>query len=149
MIIYGANLIQIILLIFAMHQKSQFKICVKRKLEIFQHTNHKFMFLDGYLWMWDTPQENELQENLAKKSFGDVLNAGYGFGILPKFLLENPKVKSITTVEIYKEVIDKMKEFGKIHGKIIIGDFYDLPENKKYDCVVSDIWPDIDAKFLG
>jgi len=118
------------------------------RLDIFQHTGHKFMFLDDYLWMWDTPQENELQENLAKKSFGDVLIAGYGFGILPKFLRKNPNVESITTVEMYREVIDKMKEFGKIQGKIIIGDFYDLPEDKKYDCVIGDIWPDIDAKFL-
>lgn len=118
------------------------------KIEILHHTNHKFMFLDGYLWMWDTPQETELQEDLAKKSYGDVLVAGYGLGILPKFLLDNPKVKSVTTVEIYKEVVEKMKNFGKIYGKVIIDDYYNLPENKKYDCIIGDIWPDIDAKFL-
>ena len=120
-----------------------------KKVEILNHNNHKFMFVDGYLWMWDTPQETELQEDLAKKAFGDILVAGYGLGILPKFLLENPSVKSVTIVEIYKEVIEKMKELGKIHGKIIICDFYSLPEDKKYDCVIGDIWPDIDAKFLG
>ena len=119
------------------------------KIEILHHNNHKFMFLDGYLWMWDTPQETELQEDLAKKSFGDVLVAGYGLGILPKFLLTNQKVKSVTTIEVHKEVIKKMREFGKIYGKIIIGNYYDLPENKKYDCIIGDIWPDIDAKFLN
>ncbi len=98
--------------------------------------------------MWDTPQETKLQQDLAKKSFGDVLIAGYGFGILPKFLIQNPKVKSVTTVEKYKEFIEKMKEFGKIYGKVVILDFYDLPENQKFNCIIGDIWPDIDAKFL-
>jgi spermidine synthase len=98
--------------------------------------------------MWDTPQERELQKDLAKQASGDVLVAGYGFGILTKFLLKNPKVKSVTTVEKYKEVIEKMREFGLIYGKIIMKDYYDLPEDKKYDYVIGDIWPDIDAKFL-
>ncbi|MCX8194023.1 MAG: hypothetical protein N3G19_01535 [Candidatus Pacearchaeota archaeon] len=119
------------------------------KIEILEYKNHKFMFINSYLWMWDTQQERRLQKDLAKKAFGDVLIAGYGFGILTKFLLKNPKVKSVTTVEKYKEVIDKMKELeGKIYGKILIKDFYDLPENKKYDCIIGDIWPDIDVKFL-
>lgn len=119
-----------------------------RKIEIVQYKGHKFMFINGYLWMWDTPQERRLQKELANKAFGDVLVAGYGFGILTKFLLKNPKVKSVTTVEKYKEVIEKMKSLDKIYGKIIINDFYTVSENKKYDCVVGDIWPDIDSKFL-
>lgn len=106
------------------------------------------MFINDYLWMWDTPQETKLQKELAQKAFGDVLVAGYGLGILPKFLIKNPKVKSVTTIEKYKEVIEKMKEFNKIYGKIIISDFYDFPENQKFDCIIGDIWPDIDAKFL-
>ncbi len=118
-------------------------------VEIHAIKNHKFMFLDNYLWMWDTPQEKEIQTALAKKAFGTVLVAGYGFGILPKFLNENPKVKSVTTVEKYKEIIRKMKEYGKTYGKVIISDFYNLPENQKFDCVIGDIWPDIDAKFLN
>lgn len=118
------------------------------KIEILHHKNHRFMFIDGYLWMWDTPQESELQEDLAKKSFGNVLVAGYGLGILPKFLIKNHRVKSVTTVEKYKEVIEKMKEFGKIYGKVVISDFYNLPENQKFDCIIGDIWPDINAKFL-
>ncbi|MCG2827198.1 MAG: hypothetical protein L6265_11470 [Thermoplasmatales archaeon] len=118
------------------------------KIEILQHKNHRFMWLDNYLWMWDTPQEKELQKELSDQSFGDVLVAGYGFGILPEYLSKNPKVKSVTTIEKYPEVIDKMKEAGQIHGKIIIDDFYNISEDKKYDCVVGDIWPDIAVKFL-
>ncbi len=98
--------------------------------------------------MWDTPQERDLQKKIAEKARGDVLVAGYGFGILTQFLSNNPRVDSITGVELHKEVIEKCKESGKICGNVIIGDFYSLPEDKKYDCVIGDIWPDIDSKFL-
>jgi 16S rRNA A1518/A1519 N6-dimethyltransferase RsmA/KsgA/DIM1 with predicted DNA glycosylase/AP lyase activity len=118
------------------------------KIEILKHGNCKFMFIEGDLWMWDTPRERELQKNVADKAFGNVLVAGYGFGILTNFLIKNPKVKSVTTVEIYKECIDEMKKIEKINGKIIISDFYDLPENIKYDCIIGDIWQDIDSLFL-
>lgn len=107
------------------------------------------MYLDDYLWMWDTPQEKELQQELASQAYGDVLVAGYGFGLLQKDLMKNPKVKSVTTVEKYQEVMDKIEEIsGRIYGNIIIGDFFDIDEEKKYDCVIGDIWPDIAAKFL-
>ena len=120
----------------------------KPKIEIVRHTNHRFMFIDGYLWMWDTPQEKLLQEELAKQAYGDVLVAGYGFGILTQAILKNPKVKSVTTAEKYNEVIKKISESGRVYGKIIISDFYKLPEKQKFDCVAGDIWPDIDSGFL-
>ncbi|MEM4152632.1 MAG: hypothetical protein QXK80_00715 [Candidatus Pacearchaeota archaeon] len=41
-----------------------------------------------------------------------------------------------------------MRKCDKIYGKVIISDFYDLPENQKFDCIIGDIWPDIDARFL-
>ncbi len=119
------------------------------KIEIVQVKNHKFLFLDDYLWMWDLPQEQELQRDIANQAFGNVLVAGYGFGIVNKYLLDNPRVTSVTTVEKYREVIDKMSEFGKIHGEVIIGDFYEHPEDKKYDCVIGDIWAEIDRRFLN
>lgn len=118
-------------------------------IEVLEHNGSRFMWIEGYLWMWDTPQERELQMELAGKAFGDCLVAGYGFGILTKYLLENSKVKSVVTVEKYKEVISEMEKRGKIHGRVIISDFYDLPEGKKFDCIVGDIWPDIAAKFLA
>ncbi|MFC1632575.1 hypothetical protein ACFL1U_00320 [Patescibacteria group bacterium] len=117
-------------------------------IEIIEHKNHKFMFIDDYLWMWDLPHEQELQQDVADQAYGDVLVAGYGFGIVTKLALDNPQVKSVTTVEKYPEVIDKMKEFGPIHGEIIISDFFDIPEDKKYDCVIGDIWAEIDSKYF-
>ena len=119
------------------------------KIDILEHKGSRFLWLDDYLWMWDTEQEKELQKELANEAHGDVLVAGYGFGLLSEYLLQNPKVKSVTTIEKYEEVIEKMKEFGKIHGEIIIGDYYGLLGDRKYDCIIGDIWPDISKKFLG
>ena len=102
-----------------------------KKVDICCFKKHRFMFVNRYLWMWDTPQEKELQEDLAKQAFGDVLVAGYGLGLVQKYLLNNKKVKTITTVELYKEVIEKMKRIEKIRGEVIIGDYYKLLEDKK------------------
>lgn len=119
------------------------------KIEIIQHGDYKFMFIDDYLWMWDHPYEKELQKDVAKRAFGDVLVAGYGFGLLTQYLFDNKRVISVTTIEKYQEVIDTMKKISPpLHGKIIIGDYYDLPEEGKFDCVIGDIWADIDARFL-
>ena len=89
--------------------------------------------------------ERELQGKLAKQAYGDVLVAGYGFGLIVEALLKNPRVKSITSVEKCREVLDAV---GKTYGKVILWDFYDSPEDKKYDCVIGDIWQDIDPLFL-
>lgn len=127
---------------------NNFKSNSASDIEIIEHKDHKFMFINKYLWMWDTPQERDLQKDLADQAFGNVLVVGYGLGLLPEYLLKNPKVKSVTTVEKYNAVMEKMKSIGPIYGKIIVSDFYRLPENKKYDCVIGDIWPEIDTKFL-
>lgn len=118
------------------------------KIEILSHKNYKFLFINNDLWMWDTPRERELQKNIAKKAFGDVLVVGYGFGIIVEFLIKNPKIKSITIVEKYEEIIKKMKKPNKIYGKIVINDFYKLSEAQKFDCIIGDIWQDIDTEFL-
>lgn len=117
-------------------------------VEILNHKNQKFMFINNDLWMWDTPRERKLQENLAKQAFGDVLVVGYGFGIVVEFLLKNSKVKSITAVEKNKEVIEKIKENDLIKCDILIQDFYKLSELRKFDCIIGDIWQDIDPLFL-
>lgn len=107
------------------------------------------MWINDMLWMWDIPQERKIQKWLARKAYGNVLVAGYGFGLLPKYLAKNPKVKQITVVESSKEVIKYCQKIGKIYGKVVIGDFYKLAENKKFDCVIGDIWPDVTPNFLG
>src|SRR3989338_7396584 len=102
------------------------------KLEIITHRNNKFMFIDGDLWMWDTPRERELQQKLAQQAFGDVLVVGYGFGIVSGYLLQNQKVTSIVTIEKNKRVLEKVQEFGELNGKVLIADFYTLGEEQKF-----------------
>jgi 16S rRNA A1518/A1519 N6-dimethyltransferase RsmA/KsgA/DIM1 with predicted DNA glycosylase/AP lyase activity len=120
-----------------------------KEVKILHHKNNRFLFIDDDLWMWDTPREQNLQKRLSEQAFGDVLVAGYGFGIITKFLLENPRVISVITIEKYSDVLNAVKKFDRLEGKIIVCDFYDLPDNKKFDCIVGDIWQDIDAEFLG
>src|SRR3989344_1739483 len=117
------------------------------KIEVLEHDADRFMYLDGYLWVWDVQLERELQQELAEQAYGNVLIAGYGFGIVQEYLAKNKKVTSITTVEKYSEVIDYCKR-KEIVGEIIFGDFYTISPSKEFDCVIGDICPDIAPKFL-
>lgn len=119
-----------------------------KKVKILQYEKARVLFINGDLWMWDTPRERKLQKELSNLAFGDVLVAGYGFGIVTKFLLKNPKVKSVTTVERYEEILKAVSKTEKIAGKVFVCDFYKFPTDKKFDCIVGDIWQDIDEEFL-
>lgn len=119
------------------------------KVEILQQKGHNFLWIDDALWMWDIPIERRLQKEIANKAYGSVLVAGYGLGLVQKYLLENPNVKSIFTVELSSEVIEECKKvYGKIHGEIIIGDFNTYQTNDKFDCIVGDVWQEMVPEFL-
>ena len=119
------------------------------KIEILQQKGHNFLWVDGNLCMWDIPTEQKAQMKIANKAFGNVLVAGYGLGIIQKFLFENKNVKSIVTIEKSKEIIDNVKQFyGKMYGDVIIQDFYDYQTNKKFDCVIGDVWEDMEEGNL-
>jgi len=111
------------------------------------------LIIDEVPVMYDSKLEIEQMEEGARLAFGDVLIGGLGFGIIQKILLENPKVKSITTIEISQEVIDLIKKenpelFNEKH-KVIRDDFYSFCQKTdlKFDYVYGDIWssvPNID-----
>lgn len=88
-----------------------------------------------------------MQKKIADESYGNILVAGYGLGIIQKYLTENKNVTSVTTIEKHVEVINICKkEYGKIYGNIIDSDFYTYDNsiiNDKWDCVIGDIWDDI------
>lgn len=120
------------------------------KVEILKQKGHKFLWIDNYLWMWDLVPERKLQKDIADQAYGDVLVAGYGLGIVQKFLTENKKVNLIVTIEKNPDVIDACKkEYGITYGSVNCEDFYkytdDVPLTIKYkwDCVIGDIWDDI------
>lgn len=119
------------------------------KVEILEQKGHKFLWIDDRLWMFDIPLEQELQKDIADKCFGEVLIAGYGLGVIQRYLSDNPKVTSFKSVELLPEVVEAaQRAYGRLYGEIEIGDFFRL-NSKPYDCVVGDIWPDIVPQCLG
>lgn len=119
------------------------------KVEILQQNGYNFLWIDGYLWMWDIPSEVMIEEEMAKQCFGDVLMVGYGLGVIYPFLEQNPKVTSVVSIEKYKEVEEAcLKHFGKIHGMVVIADFFDYWWGRKFDCIIGDIWEEIHPKFI-
>ncbi len=124
----------------------------KPAVEILNQKNHNFLWVGGRLWMWDLPDEVEYQAKLASEAYGKVLVAGYGLGILQKLLCNNPLVDSVTTIELYSNVIKACEEFyGYIAGDIILCDFLaHVPVvPNEYDCVIGDIWIDIKPECLN
>jgi spermidine synthase len=122
---------------------------MSKKIEILKQNGCHFVWIDKKLWMWDIPLERKLQKNVAKQAYGDVLVAGYGLGVVQKYLLQNKRVGRVLTLENSKEIIDACKkEFGKLHGEVILGNFLRFNSETKFDCVVGDIWAEIDSESL-
>jgi len=113
-------------------------------VEILQQNGYNFLWIDNYLWMWDIPVERKVQEKIAGQAYGDVLVAGYGLGIVQRYLMKNTKVNSVMTIEKESDVIDKCKGvYGDIYGDIRIIDFFSYETDKKFDCVIGDVCEDI------
>jgi len=99
--------------------------------------------------MWNVPQEIEDQKEIASQAFGNVLVAGYGLGLVQKYLLDNPQVQSILTVEILPDVLDVCREkYGELFGDVVICDFYDFASQKKFDVVIGDVWESVSKCHL-
>lgn len=121
-------------------------------VEIIEQKHHKFLWIDGYLWMYDIPAEVRIQRRLAREAFGRVLVAGYGLGIVQRYLSMNAKVYSQTTIEKRLGVLTEcFRVYGGIHGTVVFGDFYDWEELEfgKFNCVIGDIWEEIVPENLG
>ena len=120
------------------------------KVEILKQNGFNFLWIDNCLWMWDIPVEQRAQKQIANQAYGDVLVAGYGLGVVQRYLSKNPKVTSITTVEKLSAVIKESKKaYGKIYGQVVIKDFYRYKSKNKFDCVIGDVWADILPEGLG
>ena len=118
----------------------------KSKVEIIQQKGYDFLWVDDYLWMWDIPIERKCQKKLANQAFGEVLVAGYGLGVIQKYLLMNHNVigKYLLTIEKNEQVIKECeKVYGQIYGGIVIGDFFKYKTDTKFSCIIGDVWEDI------
>lgn len=104
-------------------------------------------------------------EQLEDTPFGDVLEIGLGMGVTSRYLLSCKKVKTLTTIEINKDVIkvyNKIKEFLDDKLKDIVnitsdkkhriinndGSRYITHTQRKYDFIFIDNYTIIDEETL-
>lgn len=74
---------------------------------IYDHptTWHRLVY-GGGVWMTDLPIEQQQHRNTLQGMKGDVLVGGLGLGLAVNWLAAREEVKSVTVVEISKEVTD-------------------------------------------
>jgi hypothetical protein len=98
-------------------------------------------------WMVDDPPHFWSMENYAKNSYGKVLVAGLGLGLVTGELLNNADVDSVTVVELNKDVIGLIspllpKNIGNTRLDIKNEDFYKFinETHEKFDRIIVDLW---------
>lgn len=102
------------------------------------------LYVNGQLMMSDTPMEQRTNRHFVQVANGDVLIAGLGIGMVLLPVLQDPKVKSVTVVEKYQDVIDLVwVKSPKLN--IVCADIFDWKPAKgtKYHTIYFDIWPDV------
>jgi SAM-dependent methyltransferase len=100
--------------------------------------------------------ESELQdyiEQLDSWPNGNCLEIGLGLGVASHYLLTFPKVKTLTTVEIDKDVIAVQKKANPINDKrhIILnanGLYFAYQTKRVYDFIFLDFYSHIDEDTL-
>jgi hypothetical protein len=104
------------------------------------------LLVNGQSMMSDTDMERRSNFDFIHNANGHVLIAGLGIGLIIKAIINQPKIKSITVIEKYQDVIDLVgPKFNHPKLKIVCADIFEwLPEpGTKYDTIYFDIWPDI------
>jgi len=93
---------------------------------------------------WETSWMEESAKIICKNG-GDILNIGFGMGIIDSFIQAHP-INSHTIIEAHPDVYNKMIEDGwdKIPNvKIIFSKWQDVIEDlPKYDGIYFDTWED-------
>jgi spermidine synthase len=85
-------------------------------------------------------------QKFIDNSKGDVIIFGLGIGLIVYPLLQDDDIKSITIIEIDKELIDQtsyllLESDTKSKLSIINQNAFQYEDNKKYDTIYFDIWP--------
>ena len=100
--------------------------------------------------------EDELEDYILQLSDwprGDCLEIGLGLGVASRYLLTFPHVKSLTTVEIDKDVIDVQRRINPIEDDrhLILnadGLYYAYETKSMYDFIFLDFYDVIDDDTL-
>lgn len=99
------------------------------------------------IWMTDTPMERRTNFHFLYQANGDVLVAGLGIGLIIIPLLKKPEVRSVTVVELNKNVIDlvapQLPRDERL--RIICADIFKFKDTTpmKWDTIYFDIWPNV------
>lgn len=97
-------------------------------------------------WMVDDPPHWWSMQNYAKNSYGRVLVAGLGLGLVTGELLNNTDVNSITVIERNKDVIGLISHLLpkaiNVDLEIKNADFYEFinETDEKFDRIIVDLW---------
>jgi hypothetical protein len=92
--------------------------------------------------MTDSPHVFQGYTEFFKNAYGDVLVAGLGMGMCTVALENNPRVKSITMVEVEWEIIQLVSSSLWTNGKQIIinKNIFEFETDKVFDVMFFDIW---------
>lgn len=98
---------------------------------------------NGMQWMtFHRPSLKQVKEMYSQydMAHGRVLLTGFGFGLLASWIASKPEVKSVTVVELYKDVVDVFLLNNKLSDKIeiVFCDASKYITNEHYDCVFLD-----------
>lgn len=94
----------------------------------------------------NTLNYREIKEQYAMYdlAYGEVLLTGFGLGILPLWIASKPEVKSVTVLELSKEVVELFLLHNDMPKNInvIYADAKTYKTDKQYDCLFLDHFPD-------
>jgi len=111
------------------------------------------------LWM-SSPELKDLESQIKQYPKGNCLEIGLGLGMASNYILTRPDVRSLTTiekskdvVEIYRQLLVLYESTGDTRHDIITGDVHDvLPRllylNKKFDFIFFDHYSLIDEDTI-
>lgn len=103
----------------------------------------------GEVIMSDTYMEKRTNSSFCANTYGDVLIGGLGIGMIIMAIQDDERVKSITVLEKYQEVIDMITAQLPFNDKvkIICSDVFKWKPEKgqKFDCIYMDIWKYINS----
>ena len=108
------------------------------------------LIVNGECMMSNTPMEKRTSMDFMTNAFGDVLICGLGSGMVILALLESDKIKSITVIEKYQDVIDcvlpQIEKYDiKKKMKVIHQDCFEFTTKDKFDTIFIDIWAYINS----
>ncbi len=126
------------------------------EVSLYDFDGELYLDISGQLWM-SSHEREEVERQISNKPKGDCLELGLGLGIASYIIIRQGSVKSLTTVEINKDVIDlyykSMEGLLWPNHKIVQGNCLDYlvmvgQTKKRFDFVFIDFYSIIDEDTL-